>query len=269
MQDENGIKIMFFFYLSHFIQAWMLPPGFNVLVASMGFLFERNFRYIGKIMFLFAIVSLWLLSTPLFAQLLIDTIQHRYSPFQINKARVKNTRSAIVVLGGGHEISPEAKNGYILSDETESRLRYTAYLYRQTHFPIIVSGGSLNPSELTEAELMRRELRDTFGILNVWKENKSLDTKDEGRLIVPILQKYEIKTIYLVTHAFHMPRAMYIFKKSFQNTGIKINTAPTGYQHVMRANQKVLNYLPSLDGLNTSVIAIHEYLGLLAYRFYK
>ena len=86
--------------------------------------------------------------------------------------------------------------------------------------------------------------------------------------MVPILEKHEIKTAYLVTNAWHMPRAMYAFHsvlKITKNTEIKVIAAPMGYV-VLPPNQGILNYLPSFSALDTSATALHEYVGMVWYR---
>lgn len=255
---------MDFYYFSHFIQVWILPPGSNLVLMLLGFCLLLKFYRVGFAFIALSFVILWLLSTPVIAQWLIDGLQYRYPPLQMSQI-VQNTKhSAIIVLGGGHEISPDYKNGYILSDATEGRLHYAAYLYHKTHFPIVVSGGALNKSQPTEAQLMGTEMQEYFRVPVAWLEDKSIDTKDEGNLMVSILQKHKINTAYLVTNAFHMSRAMYTFGQSFKNSPILIIAAPMGYA-VLQPDQGMLNYLPSLEGLNKSATAMHEYIGLLAY----
>ncbi len=257
---------MQFYYVSHFLQIWLLPPGMNLMLAACGFLLLGFSKRIGKSLMIISFVSLWLLSTPIIAQILIDILQYQYPLLQPNKLQQKNTSSAIIVLGGGDEISPEYENGRILSDETQFRLHYAVFLYKKTHFPIIVSGGSLDKSASSEADLMLKELRDYFNIPAEWKEDKSITTRDEGNLMVPVLKKNRIDIAYLVTNAWHIARTMYTFHSSFEHTNIKIIAAPMGYI-IFQPNQKFLNYLPSLDGLKISSIAIHEYVGIFSYHF--
>ena len=255
---------MDFYYFSHFIQVWILPPGSNLMLMLLGFCFLLKFYRTGFVFIILSFVTLWLLSTPVIAQWLIDRLQYRYPLLQVSQINQNTKHSAIIVLGGGDTPSPESKNGYILSDASESRLHYAAYLYQNTHFPIIVSGGSLRTSKPTGAELMRQEMQIYFKVPVAWLEDKGIDTEDEGNLMASILRKHGINTAYLVTNAFHMTRAMYAFGQSFKNSPIQIIAAPMGYV-VLQPDQGMLNYLPSLEGLNKSATAMHEYIGLLAY----
>lgn len=256
--------MMQFYYISHFIQIWILPPGINLLLGLIGFLILRYSQCVGRTLIAIAFVSLWLLSTPLFSQLLVDSLQDQYPLLQTSKLIKQNGSSIIIVLGGGQEFTPEYENGNIIAKETFNRLHYATYLYKKTHLPIIVSGGRLDKYAYAEADLMLQELKDYFSIPVIAKEDKSITTKDEAEFMVPILQKHKIERAYLVTNAWHIPRAMYLFNVSFKNTHIKIIAAPMGYIK-LRRNQGVLNALPSIDGLKTSTIAIHEYIGIASY----
>ena len=255
---------MHFSYLSHLFQPWILPPGINLLLAVIGYLIFQYSKPIGKCIITLACVSLWLFCTPLIAQLLINHLQNQYPVLYISQLSTQNS-SAIIVLGGGHEVSVEYKDGYVLCDDTEDRLHYAAYLYHKTHFPIIVSGGAADKSTPSEAELMRKDLKNYFNITSVLKEDKSTDTKDEANLMVQILKDHHIKIAYLVTNAWHMPRAMYAFNYAFANTSIKIIAAPTGYIG-FTPNQGIMHYLPAYKALDISATAMHEYVGILAYR---
>lgn len=254
-----------FYYFSHFLQVWILPPGLNLVLVLFGWILLHYSKQFGNLLIITAFVTLWLFSTPMVAQLLIDQLQDQYPPLQIDRI-AKQSSSAIIVLGGGHEVYPESKNGYLLSSASEFRLRYAAHLYHRTHFPIIVSGGAAEKNEPSEAELMNQEMRHYFNVPVAWKENKSINTRNEGNYTLPILEKHKITTVYLVTDAIHMPRAMYTFTQSFAHTNIKIIATPMGYS-VLQPDQKKLNFLPSLEGLNNSTAAIHEFIGLVVYHF--
>lgn len=254
---------MSFYYFSHLLQPWILPPGFNLLIIIIGIVVLRFYsRRAGKNIIIFSLATLWLFSTPVVAQLLIDQLQNQYPPLQVSQISHK-VPSAIIVLGGGHEVSPETESGYTLSNATEERIHYAAYLYHKTKLPIITSGGRINKRSPSEAELMRHDMKYYFHIRVAWTENNSRNTRDEGNLMVPILKKQAIKVAYLVTNAWHMPRAIYSFRNSLKKTKIKIIAAPMGY--ITPANKGILNYLPSNSALNGSATAMHEYIGILAY----
>ncbi len=76
-----------------------------------------------------------------------------------------------------------------------------------------------------------------------------------------ILQPLAIEKIILVTHAFHMPRALNEFKR----VGFDALPAPTAFF----SNQEklsIFSFIPSAQALTVSSFILHEYLGLLWYR---
>lgn len=257
---------MTLYLFSHMIQAWLLPPGINLLLLIFGFLTWKFYRLLSISFIIFSIASLWLLSTPIIAQELIDSLQLQYPLLQLsNDQPSKKIRSAIVVLGGGSNTkSSEYGNKYTIAEITSSRLRYAVYLHDKMHLPILVSGGSHDDTSNTEANLMAKVLKENFNISAQWKEEKSINTADEGKFVAPILKKDNITTVYLVTNACHMPRSVYAFK----NYGLEIIPAPMGYIRSTHTYYTLLNYFPSLSALSISSIAMHEYVGILWYYLY-
>lgn len=244
---------MSFYYLSKILQLWILPPGLNIITAISGHIISRFSKRIGYGLVWFSFISFWLFSTPIIAKILIDELQDSYPQLIVSK--IKNSKkSAIIVLGGGSWVDKSVKNGYRLSSATKDRLTYATYLYRRTHFPILISGGKYE----------KKAMEDYFNVPVAWEENKSRNTLDESRYTLPILKKNNIHIIYLVTNAWHMPRSMYSFKQAFKNTKIKIIAAPMGYT-TLPTNLGVMKYLPSLDDLRISQTAMHEYVGMVAY----
>lgn len=245
---------MTFYYLSQFLQPWILPPGLNLIVAIAGHIISHFSKRIGNSLIWIAFVSFWLFSTPITAQFLIDSLQDRYPRLDVNE--IKNDKaSAIIVLGGGSWFDKSTKRGYLLSPATKNRLTYAAHLYRHTHFPILISGGK--PEKIA--------MRDYFNISVAWEENKSVNTLDESHYTLPILKKNNVKTAYLVTNAWHMPRAIYYsFQQAYKNTNIKIIAAPMGYI-TLQPSTGIINCLPSFDGLSVSQTAMHEYMGMAGY----
>ncbi|HSM98747.1 MAG TPA: ElyC/SanA/YdcF family protein, partial [Gallionella sp.] len=66
--------------------------------------------------------------------------------------------------------------------------------------------------------------------------------------------------IYLVTHAWHMPRSAEIFRRA----GFEVVEAPTAY--TTRYRTDLLSFLPQAGSLYGSRIFMHEVIGLLWYR---
>jgi uncharacterized SAM-binding protein YcdF (DUF218 family) len=245
---------------SHFLQPWLLPPGCNILLIFLGIIIRNQWRLLGKILTLAGLLSLWLFSTPYVAYNLINILQNKYSllsPGQIDEVQ---SRDVIVVLGGGDTIDAEYNFRHTVSDVTLHRLNYAAYLSSKTHLPIIVSGGKSIGAIDSEADLMTNYLQETYQITPLLKEDKSLNTADESRLMANILQNNKFATVYLVTNAWHMPRSVFIF----ECWGIRVKPAPMGY-FIYGPGYGLISFLPNIDALKTTSIAMREWIGLVWY----
>ncbi|MFT7885251.1 YdcF family protein, partial [Salmonella enterica] len=76
----------------------------------------------------------------------------------------------------------------------------------------------------SEAEQMKSALRD-FGVSAKWIESDSRNTLENARQTRKTLKQAGIERVYIVTHAWHMPRA----KMAFQNAGLQVVPAATAY----------------------------------------
>lgn len=248
--------------MSHLIEPWILPPGINILIILLGIiLIILGLRRTGKFIGLIGFISLWLLSTPIIAYRLLSILQNQY-PLLSLTAENKNVSQLIIVLGGGDKILKEFGFKHTVSDNTLHRLDYAAYLSRELHLPILVSGGRYSIAAYTEADLMTDVLKDNLNITPKFKEDKSSNTADQSLYIQPILKENKINHVYLVTDAWHMPRSIYIF----HCRGIDAIPAPMGYIE-NGSGYSIVNFFPSIHALSASTIAFHEYMGLLWYHF--
>jgi uncharacterized SAM-binding protein YcdF (DUF218 family) len=256
---------MFIHNFSHFMLIWIFPPGLILLLMLGGFLLTRYGKSYGNKVCICAYILFWLLSTPVLAQALIDGLQKQYPP--LPASTLAASQSEIVVLGHGVENSPEFSPRDKLSEVSASRIFYTAYLARKLHVPVVVSGGNRNNIAHSEAEVMRNDLQNSYATAVNSVENTSRNTQEQSTLLLPILKNNNIRNVYLVTNAWHMPRSMYVFKKAFTASGIDIIPAPMGYIS-LKSESVTMNLMPSLKALNTSAIALYEYVGIIWYHIY-
>lgn len=254
---------MTLYSFTHLIQPWLLPPGINILAIALGLLLMYRWPTIGKTLCIIGMISIWLLSTPIVAYHLIALLQDKYPMLQPSKLDQGQPHDAIVVLGGGDTIEAEYGNKRTVSDFTLHRLNYAAYLHKKNNLPIIVSGGRSIPSIDSQADLMANVLRDNYNIKVELKEDQSLTTADESKAIASLMKQHRLHHIYLVTNSWHMPRSIF----AFQCAGVKVTPAPMGY-FVYGPNYTLISYLPNIDALYASSIAIHEFIGLIWYNIY-
>ncbi len=241
----------------------LTPPGVIVGVAFLGFLIQIWWRGLGNIVVGLCIAALLVLSLPLTGKQLLAAIEASVQPLPpLSAKEAKQQADAIVVLGGGRYADAPEYRADTVSKPTLERVRYAARLHRTTGLPLLVSGGAPFGEKTSEAVLMQVVLEEDFQIKPKWVEKKSHTTFENAKYSKKILENAGINRVYLVTHARHMPRAVW----AFENAGFKVTAAPMGFATPTRGERSILGYLPSAKGLALSSAALHERLGLLWYK---
>jgi uncharacterized SAM-binding protein YcdF (DUF218 family) len=250
----------------------LLPPvPFLVLVLVGARLMFRR-RLLAWSLILLAVVGIWMTSVPALGVLMRQGM-HPVPP-ALTEADIANLRkageasgTAIVVLGGGsRELSPE----YGVSNLTPisiERLRYGIWLSRETRLPLAFSGGLGHGtrngarSEASEAEIAARIAEREFGRPLRWTEDRSRDTAENGLLTMQMLHAAGVRRIVLVTHDYHMRRAVRAFEHGAQHAGAKIGivTAPMGMRPAYE--WEWADFMPSRTGFFDNHVMLHEWLG--------
>ncbi len=201
------------------------------------------------------LVLLWTFSLPVVGDHLLMLLE-RSAHTPVNKLR---NAQAIVVLGGGSNFNAPEYGADTVSKDTLVRLRYAAALYLQTKLPILVTGGNPAGGTFPEAALMKKALVEEFGVPVRWVEGESDNTWQNAIYSFKLLAPTKIRTVALVTQAWHMPRA----KRIFERAGFKVLPAGTGFHSNNRLT--ILGFLPNAGGLSSSAIFMHEVIGMLWY----
>jgi uncharacterized SAM-binding protein YcdF (DUF218 family) len=228
------------------IKNLLLPPAAQLLIAAAGLLLLRRAPRVGRALLVIGIGTLWLLSTPVVADVLRALVE-RYPPLDLSKPVAAQ---AIVVLGGGgwryfaREYGGAEAEPYMLE-----RLAYGAYVAKLTGLPILLTGFE------DETHAMRDTLARHFGIEARWVEDRSHDTFENARNSVRILRAEGIERVILVTRASHLWRASH----EFTEAGIEVLPAPVGSLAVR--DRSPFRYFPDPQALTRSSAAIYEALG--------
>lgn len=244
-------------FITNVIAAFLLPPLSILLVLGLGILLLYRRHRLAKPLILTASGLLWIASTPYFAEGALHLLEAQTTPL----TGQPQAADAIVILGGGTYFhAPEYSGQDTISDKTLPRLRYGAKLHRENGMPIMVTGGKPLGNDLSEAQQMRASLQQDFRVPVRWIEEESANTLENARNSFQVLQKTGIGRIYLVTHAWHMPRAA----MSFRHAGFEVVEAPVAFTTRYRID--LLAFLPHAEALRDSKIFMHEVIGLLWYR---
>lgn len=244
-------------FLTNLISAFLLPPLNLLLLALAGLLFIRSRPRLGRSLLIGSFVLLWLCSTPYIASGALRILEA-----QIKAVNPKTqSADAIIVLGGGaYPNAPEYGGADTVGCASLERLRYAARLQRETGKPILVSGGNPDGTQSSEAQQMKAVLEKEFNVPVRWTEDASDNTLENARYSYQLLHKIGIRRIYLVTHAWHMPRAV----MAFQSAGFDVVPAPLAFSSNYRTT--LLSFVPNAGALYNSRTSMHEMIGLLWYR---
>lgn len=241
-----------------------LPPTSFFVLLLAGLLLKKWMPRLGRAFLWGLLPAVYLSTTPFLAGELMAPLQP-YPP--VDPRHPDRSVEAIVVLGAGvyfgapeyqrpdAGVTPDVTAGGL----TLQRLQYAAFLARLTGKPILASGGPTGyPRSVAEA--MQITLERDFGVEVRWTETESTSTWTNARLSAAKLRAAGVRRFYLVTHAWHMPRAML----AFAATGLEAVPAPTRF--VSRSRLAWVDFLPSAGAFHTTYYAIHEWLGLAWYR---
>jgi len=244
-------------FTTNLIATFLMPPLSLLLALALGILLLYRRRRFARPLILASCVLLWVASTPYFAEGALHLLEARTTAL----GNAQQNAEAIVILGGGTYFhAPEFAGQDAIGDATLVRLRYGARLQRETGKPILVTGGTLLDNHLSEAQQMRTALKQDFSVPVRWTEDNSENTFENAQYSFRILQQEGIRKIYLVTHAWHMPRAA----DAFRRAGFEVVEAPTAFTTRYRIDP--LAFLPQAGAMQDSKFFVHEVIGLFWYR---
>ena len=238
--------------------ALLLPPTGPLLLALLGVLWARRRRALGTALALAGILGLGAISCNAVAVLLARSLLPQVAPAQ---PRDLQRIQAIVVLGGG--VRPQAPEYGAPQPMLFAlgRIRYGAWLARQTGKPLAYAGGvgwAGDAGQTPEGQVASRVLLEDYGLPLRWLDDRSRDTRENAQRLAEAMRPDGIRRIALVTDAWHMPRAIGHFRRA----GFEVLPAPTLFP--TRLERPVIEWLPSAEGLTTSRQVLREWLGLLA-----
>ncbi|HGG60019.1 MAG TPA: YdcF family protein [Gammaproteobacteria bacterium] len=242
------------------LESLFFPPGIIILLIALVLLTATiKPRFFSKLLF-YAMFLLWLFSMPAFSYWITDWLQNQYPA--LNK--IPPGADVIVALGAGQTRGEnEFGNRAMLGGEALQRARYAGYLAKKSGLPVIVTGAAPRDHALSHARLMQEFLTRDMGVRRVLIEDQSTTTFENARYIADLMRRHGFKKAVLVTHAWHMPRAV----DAFRFFDISVYPAPTARARPDTTETGYYAWLPSARALRQSEITLHELVGRLYYRF--
>ncbi|QIW15661.1 hypothetical protein A4G20_04605 [Pasteurellaceae bacterium RH1A] len=241
------------FELTKIITAMIMPP-FNVLLLwllalILGFF---DFKKLAATATFLGIFILYAFSIPYTSQKLGDSLVEEDG---LSLADYRSAQ-AIVVLGGGLRDSKELYHKLATNAIQLERLRYAAYLQKETNLPLLATGSAANGT--SEAQVMARELQDFFHVPTKWVESQAKTTKENARYTKQILEKEGIKRIIVVTNQWHMQRA----KMLFEREGFEVLPASVGAGVTPDFyGLNVMHFVPQAGAMHSNMLALKEWIG--------
>jgi len=192
------------------------------------------------------------------AEMLVAPLEKAYtqpSPDEIRSC------DAYVVLGGGANTDAPTFDGKGMPEGDALFRVMAAYrLYLFSRKPMIISGGDYLGRE-TEAEITARFLI-SLGVRkdDLILESRSTDTYENARYTRAVCEKYGFRKVILVTSAYHMKRAVMLFRKFVG----PVTPYPAGFK--VQGGADSLRLRPEAASLLITSSALKEYIGILFYK---
>jgi uncharacterized SAM-binding protein YcdF (DUF218 family) len=250
-----------FFVLSKTFGFFAIPSNLAVSLGLFGLLLlPTRFVRAGRRLVVASLVILAILGLSPVGNALIIPLEQRFPPWD----PARGAPDGIIVLGGA--IAPDisaARNGAALNEAAERMTAIPELARRYPDARILFSGGSgaLIYDEGNEAEFALR-LFESLGIARarILLENRSRNTVENALFSKAIAQPKPSDRWLLVTSAYHMPRAIGIFRKA----GFAVEPYPVDWR--TRGLADVWRPFPTMgEGLRRTDIAAREWVGLAVY----
>lgn len=248
-----------FFYLSKLVDGWVTPVGLVLALLAAGVALSWRRPGLARAFGAAALVALWAFASRGVADRLLGPLERAF-PAPPATLRAE----AAVVLAGTVDLRRSTLDRIELYDRPE-RLIEGARLVRsgRAHW-LVVAGGSGDPEwqEAREADFLARFAQE-LGVPadRILVERDSRTTAEDAKYTAELLRSRGIRSLFLVTSAFHLPRALGCFRKAGLN--------PVPYPVDFRATPSfggLTAWMPSAAAFQSSTLALHELVGYAAYR---
>jgi uncharacterized SAM-binding protein YcdF (DUF218 family) len=248
------------------VTALLLPPVPFLVVVLVGARLMLPRRGWGWGLVALGVLGLWLGACTGSGQLLERFVLQPPPPLKaerIQQIKADTKNRAIVVLGGAAEAYAPEYGVSSLAAPSLERLRYGLWLSRETGVPVAFSGGVgwAQAQGVAEAEVASRIAAQEFQRPLRWTEAESRDTRQNATHSIALLKRSGVTQVLLVTHGWHMPRALRAFEEAAGPNGIRVEAAPMGL--APRVESQALDWLPSALGFQRVRNALREVLGRL------
>ena len=250
-----------FYFLSRIFSNLILPPSLPIILLLIGILKRKN-KYIFCSLIFFVI-----LSSRIFSEILIRYVEY---PWQYKQIDEIPQSEYVVVLSGGMKNLNSINNNFEWNDP--DRFFAGLKILKSGKAKKIIFTGAKSPFKKTEKleGAILKEEAITLGVnpIDIVVTNPVFNTFQEAKAIKFIFKNKKNPRIILVTSAFHMNRAKYIFN----NENISVIPFPVDFKKSNLKNFQIiknpLNWIPNAENFYISSLIFKEIIGRYYYYLY-
>jgi uncharacterized SAM-binding protein YcdF (DUF218 family) len=246
-----------YFSVARYFNAFM-PLGFACAGIALAILLSWTNRWASRLILLLVLAILGGLGCPQVSERVIAPLERAY-PVPPDTVKAE----AAVVLAGSMDLARSTPGRIEWFDRPERMIEGSLLAVRGRVNCLVLSGGVGDPNypEKVEADLMAAFAR-TLGVDpgSIVLQRRSRTTHEDALYTAEILRERGIRSFFLVTSAFHMPRAVGCFRKQ----GLDPIPYPVDFRVTPEA-KGALRFVPTAATLCSSTLALHEYIGYGVY----
>ncbi|MDF2811293.1 MAG: YdcF family protein [Microvirga sp.] len=251
-----------FYYASKILWFFATPSNLLIVLVLLGALLAmtRRFRRFGTASVLVVTLAILALGLLPISSYLMLPLENRFPAYRDDGRQV----DGIILLGGAIEASDSAARGSLVANESAERVLDTiglAYRHPQARLLISGGGGMVFSDGTAEAPIIAAYLR-TIGIESsrIIVEDRSRTTYENALHSRSLANPQPGERWLLVTSAWHMPRAIGVFRAA----GFPVVPYPVDFRtRGAFGDQRMFIYVS--EGLRRLDVATKEWAGLLAY----
>jgi len=225
------------------------------VLSLAGALMALVWRRAGVTLALASSLSLYVAATPALSSYLLRQVESEL-PRNVDLAAAQ----AIVVLSGDVRSGDGADIPDSLGPLSLERVVFAAQAYRRLHLPVAVSGGRPRFAHTSLGTLMKAALEEDFATPVAWNEDRSQTTWENALYTAQLLAPEKLRTVVLVSHAWHLPRALWAFRR------VGLTPLPWPAPRTAPPRYRIGSFLPSIGALQNTFDALHEMIGGVYYR---
>jgi uncharacterized SAM-binding protein YcdF (DUF218 family) len=248
-----------FFYPAKLLW-FLLQPSSVMMVALAVALWSLPYELKRARRLIWGALAIGLAGWSPLANLMFLSLEQRFQRADLTKATV----TGFIILGGGEEARIAlARHAHALNDEGERLSEAVTLAKLLPQARVVFSGGTaaVLPGVETEAQASR-EMLISMGVPSerIITEGRSRDTYENALFTKQLVQPQPGQRWLVVTSAWHMPRAMGVFRAiNFPVEPWPVDYKTAGWQNGLQFHRS------AADGLKRLEMITKEYVGLITY----